>query len=67
MSFECFKETVAGFIEKSGESISPRFINDLEHERFIAKCSDVTIIARPSSGAVTVRYGSGHQVMVKVA
>ena len=67
MSFECFKETVMDFIRRAGEK-TPTFINDEEHIRYVAITQDEVIIARPSSGSISVRRrGSKDYVVVKVA
>lgn len=63
MGYESFKRKVNALIAKVG-GISVNFHNDTENGRFFANCSDgTTIIGRPSSHKVTVRYGSGHQMM----
>ena len=66
MSYEVFQRKVNALVAKVG-GIDVDFKNDTEHGRFFANCSDgTTIIARPSSLKVTVRYGSGHQMMAAI-
>lgn len=67
MSYEVFKRRVNALIDHAGGGIEVCFNNDTENGRFFANCSDgTTIIGRPSSLKVTVRYGSGHQAMAAI-
>ena len=64
MSFTTFQTRVTALIARAGGGITVRFDMDSEKGRFFAHCSDgTTLIARPGSMSVTVRYGSGHQSM----
>lgn len=64
MSYAIFQQRVTALIGRAGGGITVRFREDRDKGRFFANCSDgTTIIARPGSMSVTVRYGSGHQSM----
>ncbi len=67
MTFARFKAVIGGFIAKAGISMDVRFSHDIERGRFSARFSDGTIITgHPSGRKITVRYGSGHQMMIAV-
>jgi len=67
MSYEVFQHKVNALIARVGGGIKVRFNNDTDKGRFFANCSDgTTIIGRPSTLKVTVRYGSGHQAMATI-
>ncbi len=67
MSYEVFQRRVNALINRAGGGIMVRFNNDTDKGKFFANCSDgTTIIGRPSSLKVTVRYGSGHQAMATI-
>lgn len=61
MSYEVFKQNVNRLIEKAG--IKEVFYRESEDGRYFADADGVTIIGRKGSLKVTVRYGSGHQMM----
>ena len=64
MAYEVFVEKVTALIERAGGGIEVRFSNDIDAGKYIAKCSDGTmIIGVPSSLRVTVRYGARHSHM----
>ena len=62
MSYDVFRRKVNAIISRAGGGISVRFHNDAEKGKFFANCS----IGNPSSLKVTVRYGSGHQMMAAI-
>ncbi len=67
MSFRDFTTCVKGFLEKAGDDAACIFHYDMEKQRYIAVLSDRRwITGRPSSRALTVNFGSGHQAMVVV-
>lgn len=67
MSYDVFRRKVNALISRAGGGISVRFYNDAEEGKFFANCSDgTTIIGNPTSLKVTVRYGSGHQMMAAI-
>lgn len=67
MTFERFKAHINGFIAKAGGGITVRF-NHTDDGRHFANCSDGTVITGNShSLKLTVRYGSGHQMMASFA
>ena len=67
MSYDVFRRKVNALISRAGGGISVRFHNDAEKGKFFANCSyGTTIIGNPSSLKVTVRYGSGHQMMAAI-
>lgn len=67
MSYEVFRRKVNALIGRAGGGISVRFSKDADTGRFFARCSDgTTIIGNPSTLKVTVRYGSGHQMMAAI-
>ena len=61
MTFEIFRQSVNRLIEKAG--IKEVFYRESEDGRYFADADGVTIIGRKGSLKVTVRYGSGHQMM----
>lgn len=61
MSYEVFNQNVNRLIEKAG--IKEVFYRESEDGRYFADADGVTIIGRKGSLKVTVRYGSGHQMM----
>lgn len=67
MSYERFKAHINGLIAKAGGNITARF-NHAADGRYFANCSDgTTIIGNSHSLKLTVRYGSGHQMMASLA
>lgn len=65
MSRKRFFNNVITYVRRSGKHINPRIICDDENGRYVAYCGECVIIGRPSSDMLTIRFGSGHQVMVK--
>lgn len=61
MTFEVFKQNVNRLIKKAG--IKEVFYRESSDGRYFADADGVTIIGRQGSLKVTVRYGSGHQMM----
>lgn len=61
MSFEVFKSNVRKLISKVDESMPVSFW--VEEDKYFAAADGITIIGRVGSLKVTVRYGSGHQMM----
>lgn len=67
MSYAVFRRKVNALIARAGGGISVRFHHDTEKGKFFANCSDgTTIIGNPACLKVTVRYGSGHQMMAVI-
>ena len=65
MSYETFKTKVLALAKATRTKVN--FHHDTEKGKFYANCSDVTtIIGNPISLRVTVRYGSGHQMMATI-
>ena len=62
MSYEVFQFQVKKLIAKTGERIPVHFSKS-EDGRYFADADGITIIGRSGSLKVTVRYGSGHQMM----
>lgn len=63
MSYSAFLTGMLAIAKDYGIKIR-RCHNDKESGRFYARFSDgMTITARPTSPKVTIRYGSGHQLM----
>lgn len=64
MTYEDFIAKIFALIAKAGGNINARFSNDLERGLYRCSCSDGTVITgHPSGLRVTIRYGSGHQMM----
>ena len=61
MSYEVFKKQVRKLISKVDEGMPVNFWT--EEGRYFASADGITIIGRSGSLKVTVRYGSGHQMM----
>jgi hypothetical protein len=67
MTFETFKAKINMLIAKADGDLRVWFSHDLEQEKYYAKISDgTTITGRPGGKKITVRYGSGHQMMAAV-
>ncbi len=67
MTYEAFKSGILNIVRKSGEETHVRFRNDKERGRYAAYCSNgVKIFGNSSSLKITVRYGSGHQMMTAI-
>lgn len=67
MSYERFQETINNYIIEAAVSLAVKFALDREKQRYEARISDgTTITGHPSGNKLTVRYGSGHQMMKTV-
>lgn len=67
MTFETFQAKINSIIAKAGGNLQVLFSHDLGQEKYYAKISDgTTITGHPSGHKVTVRYGSGHQMMAAI-
>lgn len=67
MSNESFKARVNALIRRSKQDVSVDFNTDEESGKYYANCSDgTTIIGRPHSLKVTVKWGSGHTSMATI-
>lgn len=64
MTYEYFIAGISALIDKAGGNIRARFFNDTERGLYRCSCSDgMVITGHPSGLRVTIRYGSGHQMM----
>ena len=64
MTYEDFIARISALIAKAGGDIRARFFNDTERGLYRCSCSDGTVITgHPSGLRITIRYGSGHQMM----
>lgn len=67
MTFEMFKTKINGIITRAGGNLNVWFSHDETIGKFYARFSDGTVITgHPSGRKVTVRYGSGHQMMAAI-
>jgi len=67
MKYEVFQQRIGDIIRRSGDDISVSFSNEAECGRYYACCSDgTTIIGRPNSLKITVKWGSGHEAMAMI-
>ena len=67
MTFKEFKNKINGIIARSEENIAVWFSYDKSIRKYYARFSDGTIITgHPSGNKITVRYGSGHQMMAAI-
>lgn len=67
MSFSTFRNKVNSILSRTNTNLMVWFSHDTEQGKYFAKFSDgTTIIGHPSGKKVTVRYGSGHQMMAAI-
>lgn len=67
MTFKVFKEKIDSIIAKAADNITVFYNYDKMVGKFYARLSDGAVITGcPSSRKITVRYGSGHQMMVAI-
>lgn len=65
MSYETFQAKVRALAKAAGIKVD--FHHDTEKGKYYGNCADgTTIIGNPISLKVTVRYGSGHQMMATI-
>lgn len=62
MSYEVFQNQVRKLISKVDDQMPVHF-RESDDGRYFADADGITIIGRAGSLKVTVRYGSGHQMM----
>lgn len=63
MTYEAFQRKIDKLASKHGLKAS--FSKDEEKGKYFANCDGVTFIGNSTSLSLTVRWGSGHQSMVK--
>lgn len=67
MSFKDFKSKINSIIAASQENVNVWYSYDKTIGKYCARLSDGTIITgHPSGRKITVRYGSGHQMMAAI-
>lgn len=67
MTFKVFKDKIDAIIAKTADNITVFYSYDKAHGKYYARFSDGTVITgHPSGHKVTVRYGSGHQMMAAI-
>lgn len=67
MTFEMFKTKINGIITRAGGNLNVWFSHDKAKGKYYARFSDgTTITGHPSGCKITVRYGSGHQMMAAI-
>ena len=66
MTYERFCEKITALLQRVG-GISAEFVNDTEAGKYLARCSDGTmLIGNSTSLKLTIRYGTGHQMMAEI-
>lgn len=67
MTFKVFKDKIDAIIAKTADNITVFYSHNKAIGKFYARFSDGTVITGcPSGRKVTVRYGSGHQMMAVI-
>lgn len=67
MSFEVFKTKVNAIIARADTNLTVWFSQNKAQGKYYARFSDgTTITGHPSGHKITVRYGSGHQMMAAI-
>lgn len=67
MSFEVFKNKIGNLISKADPKTRAFYSYDKQSGKYWARLSDGTVITgHPSGNKITVRYGSGHQMMAAI-
>jgi hypothetical protein len=67
MSFEVFKNKIGLLISKTVPETRVFYSYDKRSGKYWARLSDGTVITgHPSGRKITVRYGSGHQMMAAI-
>lgn len=67
MSFEVFKNKIGALVSKSDPNAKVFYSYDKQSGKYWARFADGTVITgHPSGRKITVRYGSGHQMMAAI-